>query len=371
MAEQADQRDGETSPARVAIASEAERDCASPSSEEFWQAESAAAGESESLVRKLARAAETLSARAVRGIIFGPSQKAIELAGIASLPAAFLSEGDGKGPGLAAAEFTLRREATLQPVILEGRRIGFLYEDHSGRHCVLNGVGPAHPEASPEQQTEEVFLRMEQALKSAGMDFSAVYRTWFFLDHILDWYDRFNEVRNRFFQSRGIYERLVPASTGVGVGNAAGWALAGSLLAARFRSPAQVTAVGSPLQCPALEYGSSFSRAVKIESPGWRRLVVSGTASIAQDGRTLRAGETRGQIEHTLEVVHAILQAQEMDWDCAVRGIAYLKHSTDLPVWKETRKERGLERAPFITVKSDICRDDLLFELELDAARPI
>ena len=36
----------------------------------------------------------------------------------------------------------------------------------------------------------------------------------------------------------------------------------------------------SPLQCPALEYGSSFSRAAELRTPGWRRVVVSGTASI-------------------------------------------------------------------------------------------
>jgi enamine deaminase RidA (YjgF/YER057c/UK114 family) len=128
-------------------------------------------------------------------------------------------------------------------------------------------------------------------------------------------------------------------------------------------------AVPSPLQCPALEYGSSFSRAVEVAIPGQRRLYISGTASIHPDGRTAHVGDAEAQVALTMEVVAAILQSRGMDWTDTVRGIGYFKHMADAPLLDAWCAVRGLAGWPVIAAKNDICRDDLLFELELDAIR--
>lgn len=47
------------------------------------------------------------------------------------------------------------------------------------------------------------------------MDFSHVIRTWFYNNRLLDWYEEFNRARDTFFESRGVFDRLVPASTGL------------------------------------------------------------------------------------------------------------------------------------------------------------
>jgi len=62
-----------------------------------------------------------------------------------------------------------------------------------------------------------------------------------------------------------------------------------------------------PEQCPASSYGSAFSRAVEIGSTGFRRLLVSGTASIGRDGKTEHIGDARAQIERSMQVVKPFL----------------------------------------------------------------
>jgi len=200
------------------------------------------------------------------------------------------------------------------------------------------------------------------------MDFSQVLRTWFCNDDILSWYEDFNQARDTFFRERGIFDGLVPASTGVGGRNPAGAALTGGLLAVRAKGrEAQAIAVPSPLQCPALEYGSSFSRAAELTAPDHRRLFVSGTASIAPEGHTVHVGDTDAQVALTMEVVEAILTSRDMGWGDVSRAIAYFKHSGDVRALGDYCADRGIQTLPAVLVNDDICRDDLLFEIELDA----
>jgi hypothetical protein len=56
-----------------------------------------------------------------------------------------------------------------------------------------------------------------------------------------------------------------------------------------------------------------------------------------------------------------------MGWESTSRSIAYFKYAGDMQVLKECMVERGMPSLPGILAHTDICRDDLLFELELDA----
>lgn len=258
----------------------------------------------------------------------------------------------------------------VRPVRLGGQTVGMVFEDEWARYCVLAGLRPADASVSRERQTTAALEVMEAALAGAGMTFANVIRTWFYLDDILDWYGEFNQVRNDFFRRRGVFAGLVPASTGVGGSNAAGTAVVADLVAVEPKHPGvQCFAVPSPLQCPALEYGSSFSRAVEVVTPGQRRLYISGTASIHPDGRTAHVGDAEAQVALTMDVVEAILRSRGMEWADTVRGIGYFKHMADAPLIDAWCAARGLTGWPVIAAKNDICRDDLLFELELDAIR--
>lgn len=207
---------------------------------------------------------------------------------------------------------------------------------------------------------------MQEGLRAAGMDFSHVIRTWFYNYEMLQWYDEFNKVRTAFFHEHKVFDGLVPASTGIGGRNAAGAALTAGLVAVRTPGVAP-KAIASPLQCPALDYGSSFSRAVELKTPGYRRLMISGTASIAPEGHSVHIGDIDKQVQLTCDVAGAILQSRGMSWQDLSRAIAYFKYGKDAEAFTRFCAAQHLPSMPFLYTANDICRDDLLFEIELDA----
>jgi len=262
--------------------------------------------------------------------------------------------------------------APVHPVELQGRVVGSIFEDEHIRYCRLGGIGPNSASRSPKAQARETMENLEAALGAAGMSFSQTVRTWFFVDDILSWYGIFNQARTEFFRDRRIFEGRVPASTGIGGRNPEGSALTAGLIAMELKSQhAEAFAVPSPLQCPALEYGSSFSRAVEVSTPELRRLFVSGTASIDSGGETAHSGDVDKQIDRTFEVVSAILESRDMMWDDVVRGNVYLKDPRDLPAFLSYCVENDLSEMPFTVTKNPICREDLLFEIEVDALQKV
>ena len=257
----------------------------------------------------------------------------------------------------------------LRAVMVKGACVGYAYADADAAYCHLTGILPADTKGSRAAQTEDCLQQLEQALAGAGMEFRDVVRTWFFLDDLLDWYGDFNRVRNAFFAARGIFDGLIPASTGIGARNHAGAAIAANVLAMRPKhAGVRIEAVPSPLQCPAPDYRSAFSRAVEIAFPSHRQLLISGTASIAADGTSLHAGDMARQIDRTLDVVEAILHSRRMDWGDVTRGILYTCADGEPSLFAETCRRRRIPRLPLMTANDvAICRPELIFEIELDA----
>jgi len=260
--------------------------------------------------------------------------------------------------------------AKTAPVHLNGQRIGTLLEDKWARYLRLVGLLPSEPGSPQPPQADEVFRKMDKALAEQRMSFANVLRTWFYNNDILAWYREFNGVRNTFFRERGVFNGMMPASTGVAGRNALDAALISGLIAVEAKDPAvKGFAVPSPLQSSAADYGSSFSRAVELDLPDHRRLYVSGTASIDRSGKTVFLGDCRAQVKQTMEVVQAILRSRGMDWTDVTRSLAYFKKAPDAFLFEAYRKDNKLPGFPAIIVENDICRDDLLYEIEVDAAK--
>ena len=239
------------------------------------------------------------------------------------------------------------------------------WSDEWAQWCFLSQLvgSPSSPRGV---QLREVLESMEAALADFGFAFSDVIRTWFVVDDILDWYDEFNAVRTQFFTQRGVFEKLVPASTGVGGKNAAGGAVVASAVAIRPRNEAcRVRQINSPRQCEARDYGSAFGRAIEASWPGSRRLWVSGTASIDARGESVHEGNVQAQTLMTLDVVEELLESASMRWNDVLEAKAYFRHAEDAELERFLR-QRGLA-APIACAQAEICRDELLFELELTA----
>lgn len=248
--------------------------------------------------------------------------------------------------------------------------VGGLYEDRYARYCRLCGLHPLDGEASAENQIRELLENMQLLLGSVDFGFAHVLRTWYYIDNIIDTYDLFNTERTAFFERQGIRSGILPASTAVGLYNPGGTALVAELLAVAPRdTDAVVRPATSPRQGPAAAYGSDFNRATIMETPDFRRLWISGTSAIDQHGRSLHSDDVHRQIETTLETVADLLEQEGFAWDDCLRGTAYLKNPEDLGAWQALSEKNHLPAARILPVAADLCREELLFELEVEAVR--
>lgn len=267
---------------------------------------------------------------------------------------------------------------SIQVHALSGRKLNNLYfkdeyvgcqfDDDYANYYMLRLL-PDDKSTSQFEQAQNIFEKSHNILKGLGSGFSDTIRTWLFADDILSWYGDLNKARNQFFEHHDIYNKLVPASTGIGVANPYNNALAVQLLAVRPKNNnAAAHSINSPLQCPALNYKSSFSRAIKLDVPDHKRLFISGTASIDKSGATIFLNDTKAQLDFTMQVVKAILNEAGMEWSNAVSSMAYFKYKEDFGLFDDYCRRQNI-KLPHIKVQADVCRDDLLFELELDAVR--
>jgi enamine deaminase RidA (YjgF/YER057c/UK114 family) len=281
------------------------------------------------------------------------------------------SEGDScDGP--AGVEVHAVSGPEVRTIRLRARTVGCAWEDVAARHCELGDLRDEHTAHSPPVQARQVLEDMAVALRQANMEFRHVYRTWFRIRDILGWYGDFNRVRTEFFSRIRVFDGLLPASTGIGAANSGGAALVSGLWAMDPKAHSiQARAVDSPLQRSATEYGSSFSRAVELDLGDHRRLTISGTASVEPAGKTVHVGDVTAQVELTMRVVRAILNSRGMDWAHVTRGVAYFRQSTDMGSYLRWCQANNVKNMPVIVSHHTVCRNDLLYEIEIDAVADV
>lgn len=338
------------------------------------------------LLERAAKAARDKGAAIIHQDVFGePDSESSGFVEQATWPVTWVCEREGVPARPAGTQLWAVTALQPEPLEIDGGVAGCGFESEDALWCRLGGLTPPDPAAPRASQADAVFELARRALKKAGLDFADVVRTWFYNEAILDWYTEFNERRDVFFREHGVFEGLIPASTGMGGRNPNGTALTAGLLAIRPKNDEAVAQrVVSPLQNPATDYGSSFSRAAEVAAGGCRRLTVSGTASIGQDGKTRHLDDPEGQVALTTDVAAAILESRNMDWDCVTRFVAYYKSpedaglaahdaglaAQDAGLFETLRLERAMPSLPRVSVVNDVCRGDLLFEIELDAVAP-
>ncbi|WP_232767363.1 translation initiation inhibitor [Geminisphaera colitermitum] len=338
------------------------------------------------LFTRLHQEARRLRLSAVQGNVFGDPQlhRGVGL----HFPVTYLARHDTPAGNLQSARVLALPMGAFARVLDENGAVrGARWETPGARYLLLGALTPPDIGATCADQSAGVWRRLKATLEAQGFALTDLVRTWFFNNRILDWYGDFNRVRTAFFNENAIFGSLVPASTGVGAANAVGAALMLDALAVAPKNGSHngsrndvaavnVSLVPSPLQCPANDYKSAFSRAVEIAESagaggtgegGGRHLLVSGTASIEPGGRTAHVGDLDAQIDLSLRVVAAILESRGMGWTDVSRAILYFPDISWMPRFEARRAALGLPPIPGIYAHCDICRDDLLFEIELDA----
>ena len=115
---------------------------------------------------------------------------------------------------------------------------------------------------------------------------------------------------------------------------------------------------------------SSFSRALRIDLNNVAILLISGTASVDENGATIHEGDFRSQVQRTYQNISELLKAAGATWHDVVRTTCYLRDiERDYAAFNEERtaffEEQKLDPLPASTgIQAILCRPDLLVEME-------
>jgi len=152
------------------------------------------------------------------------------------------------------------------------------------------------------------------------------------------------------------------------------------------RSDVSAHALENPMQVAAHDYerryGSMaprFSRAMAVTVGDNLIVLVSGTASIERSA-TMHVGDVVKQTELTLNIIEALLSPANLahhgapdasvTLDSIIAARVYLKRIEDFAACRAVCEKR-FANVPVVYVNADVCRPDLLVEIEAISITPI
>jgi len=246
----------------------------------------------------------------------------------------------------------------------------------------MHGRGnDARTEGDREAEACRMFDLADEVLRRHGADYRDVRRTWLYVSDILSWYADLNRARSGRYEKFGLMPKdeaapcrslLLPASTGIEGEAPTGAAVTMDLLATSLdpQSGVEVRQLSNPRQKDAFAYGSAFSRGAFIRTPeaGW--ISFSGTAAIDAAGRSCFPGDFVAQMNMTLDLVATLLAQQGARLTDICNATIFLKKAEFAADCRRVLRRRGLEGLPGVVVVADICRDELLFEMDGTAIVP-
>ena len=238
----------------------------------------------------------------------------------------------------------------------------------------VRGTGPdGQLAATVTEQAAQMFVNAESLLQASGQGFGQVIRTWIYLGRILDWYGEFNRVRTDFFRKHQIgRDGAFPASTGI-QGITSDEECSIDLLALKTDAGAGVQAspmLRSARQEQSFDYGSAFSRAMRLQMPGRQIIFISGTASIDTRGNTTHVDDPEAQIVQTLLNVAALLDDHGGGLSDICQATLFCRRAEYAAIYDRVTRLLGIPEIPMVPVVADVCRSDLLVEIEAIAVLP-
>jgi 2-iminobutanoate/2-iminopropanoate deaminase len=118
---------------------------------------------------------------------------------------------------------------------------------------------------------------------------------------------------------------------------------------------------------------SSFSRALRLDLGDYKVLLVSGTASVNEEGKPEHIGDFKAQQWRTYRNITNLLESEGMSWHDVVRTTNYLRDiERDYAEFNKIRTTfynwLGLDPLPASTgIQARLCWETLLVEIEVYA----
>ncbi|MFB3902219.1 MAG: Rid family hydrolase [Acidobacteriota bacterium] len=254
-----------------------------------------------------------------------------------------------------------------------GSPVGRKFLHHGISYASVASVEPSadgHHSPHLKDHAASMFRKSARILDAYGLSFRDVARTWIYLPQLLCWYDDFNAARREVYTELGLSDGSrplwLPASTGIQGQSPRGRECMMDLLAVSGRPNVghRLEMLNSPLQCEAYDYGSFFSRAVELKDETTSRIFVSGTASIDAHGKTVFKDDPEGQIRFTLQVVKELVGTRGHSLADMAHCVGFFKNGENTETFLDIAEEQGLDARVVVQTVADVCRNDLLFEVE-------
>lgn len=232
-----------------------------------------------------------------------------------------------------------------------------------------------NPQRTLELATAQAYDGIFSALDVLG--FPRLARIWNYVPAINadavdgERYWQFNKARQESFLAR-----RRPVVDGVPAGSALGTPTGSPLVVYFLATRAALRAIENPRQVSAyhypLQYGPrspTFSRAALLAEPAGGALLVSGTASIVGH-RSMHADDVAAQTRETLANIDVLIaEANRLSSNSqyAAEGLAYkvyVRHPDHLPAIADELCAALGDAAAVTYLHADVCRRDLLVEIE-------
>jgi chorismate lyase / 3-hydroxybenzoate synthase len=272
-----------------------------------------------------------------------------------------------------------RAEIWRLPGPLHSGRSGRVQYRHSDRLLFASVSLPADGVQALRNATRTAYGELFSTFDRLG--FPHPLRIWNYLPAINEEtgsgerYWHFNGARQDVFMgcNRGIAGN-VPAATAVGAAPASAltiYCIAGAVAPISLENPRQLSAWDYPAQ-----YGPrspTFARAC-FDNDSAQTLFISGTASIVGH-ESAHEGDPGEQTRETLRNLSAVVDAAneragEAHFSLAALAYkVYVRRIEDQPLIEQELRRRLGERAAVIYLRADICRRDLLLEIEAVGTR--
>lgn len=224
------------------------------------------------------------------------------------------------------------------------------------------------------KQTDTIFREYEELLCKEGATLERnCLRTWFFVRDVDTQYAGMVVARRENFDLLGLTsDTHYIASTGIQGGPANPKAIiqmGAYSIAGDSWNPQQQHYLYAPTHLnPTYEYGVTFERGVCVEYGDRAHTIISGTASIDNQGRVLHVGDIVKQTERMWENVEALLKESDMDYDDVMHLIVYLRDTADYNEVKQMF-DRRFPNIPTVISFAPVCRPTWLIEMECIAIK--
>jgi enamine deaminase RidA (YjgF/YER057c/UK114 family) len=218
-------------------------------------------------------------------------------------------------------------------------------------------------------ETLTIYKKIQQILAAHNFSVKNVHRFWNYMENISKNYSAFNEARGKFFKENGVID--FPVATGIQARLLNKQHINISLEALKLKKNSGITieSIQSDLQCEPTLYGPKFSRAklLKFKKDGVAKMYISGTSSVNKQGKSVLQENPEKNIRYVVSSVEHLLKKSKMSLNDIATARVYCKNEEILKYFEKLQKENSWE-FPYSTLVTNICRSNLLFEMECIAA---